>query len=489
MKLLSAASTEISSASMEPQSKAHKTNVESEEEEEEDQISGESSTDDSDYSLEDLEADEDIEMKFVPKTEASSDTSFEISSQETISQEEEKLNDPDDLMSCLPEQLFINIMQKLRVSDLKSAFGVCKHWSRLLSRSDKILGKLLLKIELKGENGDVDNLLSLHKSRRAYQNVEICVENNKEIERKMDAILMRFASSIINLRIVKVGGFNSMMQKPLSLIKLQSFELHVVCGRLSCDLQNVCTLKKLTVDGLNPKELVLCLKQNAGLEKLTFYDNAFISYFTELAKQFDDPTELSFKLNSLAVLDHINSKDFLYGEFPAAQWNAKERIFFMKFLRSQSSSLKSLHLDKCFVEDFNNIFNVLPGLECLEVNELIGDGSNLKFQEISTVKTFVASRISDDLLIAVAYNFVNLKSIFIENLKTHQFFFIIRNAQSLRLFCYFYASASEKKHGSFIDLRRLYRRADVYRSSLPDIDIQLKKKETFMKMIETQNIL
>lgn len=467
---------------MEPPSKIHKLHDSCGCERADYDQSSESSFDLSDASQEivlyDDDESEDISGLLGVEVGSDTDTDFEFSSQEEVNEKE--IDAPEDPISCLPDKLFINIIQHLNGDDIKAAFCVSNHWSKLLLRSEEIIKKLFLKIDLTEEISYNDRLLSLFKSRRAYENVQISIGNIKEVEKKIDAILNKFACSIVSLKILKIGGFNSMMKQPLSFTKLQSLELHVVCGRLSCDLQNVCTLKKLSVNGLSPEALMLCLKNNPELEELVLYENAFISYLNGFAE-----LELPFKLTKLSILDHITHTKHLEGEFPAQQWDSKAR---MKFLMSQASSLNSLHMEKCFVTELNRIVKFLPVLECLEVNQLIGDPSKLNIKGIAKIRTLIATKISDDLLCAAVNSFEHLKTIFIENLKTDQFFFIIRNAKSLKCFCYFFASATTKPKGNFIDLESIYHRADIYGSSCPDIEVKRMKKEFFIEMFDKTTI-
>lgn len=379
--------------------------------------------------------------------------------------------------SFIPKHLFVETLQHLNANDIKAALCTCKYWSRMISSSEELMKKLLLKIHFYDPADCGDSLTPLLNSRRNYVNLQISIKNNKQVDMKIDAILKKFASTIVDLKIIKIGGFNSLMTNQLPFVKLKSLELQAVCGRHYCDLQNICTLKILSVNGLSPESLISCLENNPELEELTLHENSFISYFNKISE-----AEIPFKLTKFSILDHINTNDALHGEFPSEDWDVKARIDFLKFLEMQSSSLCSLHIDKCFVDDLNKIIKMLPVLECLEVNQLIGDESKLILQCVSSIKTLLASKISSHLLFAAIQSFPNLKTILIENIKTDQFFIIIRNARSLENFYYFWASAKEKKQGNFINLRKLYSRTEVYETSCSNIDVQIMKKKDFFQM-------
>jgi hypothetical protein len=235
------------------------------------------------------------------------------------------------------------------------------------------------------------------------------------------------------------------------------------------------------VNGLDPSGLQLCLEQNPDLEELEVYENAFISYF-----EGGMSTALPFELKKFSIFDHMNTDPYLDGEFPAEGWNGAARINLIKFLESQASSLQSLHMDACCAEDLRRILQVLPTLKCLEVNKLHGNVAKLKLTDNSSITSFAAMKIDDQLLHAVIANLKNLKSLFISNLKTHQFMYIARNACQLENFCYFWASATEKIHGSFVDLKLLHRRFCETDESLTasSFIIQMMKREMFLNLFE-----
>lgn len=407
-----------------------------------------------------------------------SDSSFKYSSAD----QDEFLYVPkvlDVLMNNLPEEALPLIFQHLTETEVKIATNVSKLWHNKIIKCEELM-KRHLKLNIEVENSEsCFRLLPLLKSQRAYSKLKIFTGNDREVVKIIDAILKKFAASIVNLEIHKIGGYNSMLKKPLSFSKLESLELNVICGRLFCPFDHICTLKKLSINGLDPNELLPCLKQNPFLEKLVLYENSFISYFDH-----DLSSELPFKLRTLAVLDHINTDLIMYQEFPAALWDGKARVNFMKFLKSQRSNLTSLHMDLCFAEDLNRILKMLPALKSLEVNQLTGDLSKLSLDNYCNIATFIATKISDQLLTAVIASFSNMKSIFIENLRTHQFSNIIRNAHNLENFCYFWASKSEKVHGSFVNLKYFYGRLEIHEASCSIIDIQIMKKKVFLEMME-----
>lgn len=428
----------------------------------------------SDVSLDDLDLEEYI--RILPTREVKEDTNSEFEYSEL--DQDEFLEDPEDPLNNIPKDVLSLVFQHLTWDEIKAAMNVSRNWHNRLANCEEFMKRrFALNIEVERSRFD-PSLLALFKSRRAYSNIQISMANNKEVEKVIDAILKKFAGSIVNLKIQKIGGYNSMLKKPLSFIKLESLELNVIGGRLSCPLDHICTLKKLSVNGLDPKELLLCLQQNPCLEELVLYENAFISYFNE-----DIASELPFKLRKLAIFDHLNTELVLDGEFPADEWDGIGRINFMKFLKAQGSDLKSLHMDLCFAEDLKRILKMLPALECLEVNRLTGDLSKLSLVTNFNVTTFIATKVSDQLLNVVCTSFRNLKSIFIENIKTQQFLYIIRNAHRLNQFCYFWASKTEKVNGSFVDLKNFYQRTENFEPSCSTIDIRVMKKSPYIEMI------
>lgn len=210
---------------------------------------------------------------------------------------------------------------------------------------------------------------------------------------------------------------------------------------------------------------------------MTLYENAFISYFDQ------ELPELAFKLKKLAIFDHLSTDLKLDGEFPARHWDARVRISFMKFLKSQGSGLKLLQLSVCFAEDLKRMLKLLPNLECLVVNQFAGDLTRLNLGNNNSITAFATTTVSDQLLNGIIASCSNLKSIFIENLRTHQFFNIVRNANQLKQFCYFWASRTEKVNGNFVNLKRFYERCEKCRLT---IDVQEMKKKTFIEMIENK---
>ena len=424
-------------------------------------------SDDFDWNNGGLQAKEDSNSSFADELFSNAD---ETDTTDTFS---ELYDDP---LSNISGGVIGLVLQHLTGHEIKTATEVSKNWSRKLAKCEELTTKhLKLNIDVESPSS-CSNLLALLKSRRTYKDVNISINNDKEVEKIADSILRKFGNSIVNLKILKIGGHNSFLKKPLSLNRLESLELNIVCGRISCPLEDISMLKKLSVNGFDPRQFLATLQKTPCLEQLLLYENSFISYFDQ-----DMSPNLPFRLKKLGIYDHFNTKLVLCREFPAEIWDNKARINFMKFINVQSIELKSLHMDSCASEDLKKILKMLPALEILEVNRLTGDLSKLKLMNNKKITTFIATKVIDQLLNEVIANFPNLKSIFIGNVKTHQFFNIIRNAKRLEKFCYFWAAKSEKIHGSFINLKKFYQQTESIESV---IDFQIMKKETFIGMIE-----
>ena len=162
-------------------------------------------------------------------------------------------------------------------------------------------------------------------------------------------------------------SFNSMLNEPLDLPNLEELEVQVSGGRLNWKFfENVTTLKKLTINGIEPKDFAKVLNKNDNLKELTFYENAFISYFTK-----DISKNIKFQLKSLKILDHNKQLNLrLGGEFHANVWSKNQRSNFYRLLSTQNS-LRALHLDVSYAEDLDIIFT-RPSLKLLEINKVIG---------------------------------------------------------------------------------------------------------------------
>lgn len=382
------------------------------------------------------------------------------------------------------EDVFSDLLfQHLAGTELLVLSEVNRSIYKKIGCSEKCMNKIVLKIEFCEPQDSGVGLIHLGRSRRQYSEVSISIMNNKELERKVEAILKKFEKSIQNLKMIKVGGFNSILNKPMSLFKLQSLELHIVSGRFTgVFLENVCTLRKLVVNGLDSKVLQSCLEQNPHLEELELYENSFVSYFNQ---RFESHP---FVLKKLSIFDHLETMHWISGEFAASTWNAADRLNFTSFLAQQADSLRSLHIEYCFAEDLHRILRTLPGLRCLEVNSLIGEPTKLRLKTNQSITTFLTKSADDQYLHTFIATFKNLSSLFINNLKTHQFFYIMSNAKALKFFGYFWASATEKKHGNFIDLKKLYTRSHAG-ETCRNVIIQAMKKEKFIEMHDIDNQL
>jgi hypothetical protein len=391
----------------------------------------------------------------------------------------EDIEDLDAFSPLETARIFDLISHHLSGNDIKTLAQVSQILLRRISSSEKCMKKLLLIVDTFDEGHFESLLADVLKSCRCYSNVEISLKNNLEAMKNVDRIIKKFAMSIVNLKITKIGGYKSMLNKPLLLLKLESLELHVVCGRVTSEfLENVCTLKKLTVNGLDQSSLQPCLQQNPQLEELTIYENAFISYFDRNLS-----VKVPFRLKKLAIFDHLNSGLPLQGELSASQWSQKARLNFFKFLKTQSSSLTSLHMDVCYAEDLNYIIKSLPLLECLEVNKIAGDILKLRLEPNESIERFIASSngINGFLLYAIVASCVNLKSMFIYKLQLNQFLFIARFAVQLTKFCYFWALETDKPFGNSLNLKNLHKQKIQEDEGInPNLVVQVMNKEQYL---------
>jgi hypothetical protein len=341
----------------------------------------------------------------------------------------------------------------------------------------------LLRID-ENDTEDFNDLLSaILKSNRCYTNVEITMKNDPISSKKIDRILKKFSVSILNLRITKIGGHNAILAKPLLLFNLKVLELNVVCGRVSGEfLKHVCTLKKLSVNGLDPAALVPCIQQNLELEELVLYENSFICYFN------DEIPTIFANLKKIAVYDHLNSDVTLDGEFPASPWNPKQRYNFLKFLKSHAGTLTSLHMDICCSEDLNRFIKDLPNLKCLEVTNIAGDPTKLRLDPNNTITSFITSgKINGFLLYAIVMSCKSLQSMFVHKVQKNHFLFIVRFAANLTRFGYFWATEIDRPFGNSIDLKTLYSyMVQEDEGIFPNVDVQVTKKEGFMRMEKKQ---
>lgn len=229
---------------------------------------------------------------------------------------------------------------------------------------------------------------------------------------------------------------------------IEELEVQVSCGRLSWKFfENVTTLKKLIINGIEPIGLDKCLNKNTNLKELTFYENSFISYFTQ-----DISKNIKFQLRTLKILDHNNQPNMrLNGEFNANFWSENQRSNFFKLLLTQNS-LKALHLDVCYAEDFDIILTI-PTLKLLEINKVIGNfPDHIMF---SNIKSFITSTDEMDftMIEKILIYLPKLESLYIHQLSI-EIFFRLLGYQYLRNFHYFWAS--EEDYGHLICLKAYY---------------------------------
>ncbi|KAL7027879.1 hypothetical protein ACKWTF_005629 [Chironomus riparius] len=239
-----------------------------------------------------------------------------------------------------------------------------------------------------------------------------------------------------------------MLNEPLDLPTLEELEVQVASGRLNWKFfENVTTLRKLSINGIESKGFTKVLNKNNNLQELTFYENAFISYFIK-----DISINIKFQLKSLKILDHnkqINLR--LSGEFHANVWSENQRSNFYRLLLTQNS-LRALHLDVCYAEDLDIIFT-RPSLKLLEINKVIG---NFPTQlPLSNIQSFMTRTEEMDYatIEKILMLLPKLQSVFIYQLSIEVFFRLLGH-QFLQNFHYFWAS--EEDYGRLICLKTYY---------------------------------
>ncbi|CRK96859.1 CLUMA_CG010014, isoform A [Clunio marinus] len=403
------------------------------------------------------------------------DVSYSSSSEETFFAS----TSTTDAFACIPDKTIELIFQHFSTQDVKTASCVSIFWYHKIGKSMICMKKLKLKLDLE------NSMLILMKSSRNYANIQIDASCNPTNCNLFNSIVRKFASSLTNLEVTKVGGFNTILNEILLLTRLECLKLNIICGRITGEfLSGVCTLKILSVNGLDPSGLKMCLEQNPEFEDLTLYENSFISYFSQ-----DFTNAIPFNLKKLSVLDHFNTKYCLAGEFPAERWNSVSRYYFYKFLTFQATTLHSLHLDNCHVDDLNKILKLLT-LKTLEINWMVGDLQKVSLEKNFTVINFIASsRISTFLLESIVENLKNMKTMFINRISTHQFLYILRKSYQLKSFHYFWAYKIRKPRGNFINLSTIFRhelfRACKFNELINfEVSINITTKEEFLKLIE-----
>lgn len=197
---------------------------------------------------------------------------------------------------------------------------------------------------------------------------------------------------------------------------LTEVELHGVCARLSGKfLEFVETLRKLTVNGLDPLGLYSCLTKNDHLTEIILYENSFISYFEN-----DISSMIKFKLKKFALYDHLSSGLQLNGEFEARRWTKPMLKNLIKFLRTQKC-LKSLHFDSCHAANLGKF--IRPSIEILEVNNIHGSDEELKISSDNNVRVLRTNFASIDLL----SKFPKLEAIFVKFFTSDMLFVKLQN--------------------------------------------------------------
>lgn len=241
-----------------------------------------------------------------------------------------------------------------------------------------------------------------------------------------------------------IHSYNNIFNKPLSFPYLTKLEVHAVCGRISgCGWSEIKSLKKLIVNGVNEDGLMQCLMNNSQLEELIIYENSFISYFNK-----DISPSIQFSLKKLAIKDHYLTELRLFGEFLAENWSKGMVKNFKRFLSTQRT-LKSLHLDSCRACDIGKF--ILPSIEILELNSLLGDVDELRVPAANNVRVFLSDDENVYKIIDLMKHFGRLELVFIKSLTIEMLITILRQT-SFRLKRINYTSTYGKQDFSNIDL-------------------------------------
>jgi hypothetical protein len=378
----------------------------------------------------------------------------------------------------ISENVLDLVLQHLPYQDLKEASVVSKHWYMRIAKSENLMKKLKLVINVYC-NDDPEEFLLLLSSKRQYADVELVVNNDRQTMNFMEAICIKFSKSIENLKIIKYGGHLNFLKRELPFDKLTSIELFSVCSTLSTTfLGEVSTLKKIVIDGIEPNAVKKLLILNPDVEELILYENSFITYLNL------DLSSIYMNLKSFAIFDHFNSGLKLPGEFEAVEWARTHRERLKSFLFHQSPTLTTLRLDKCYVGDFNSIISSLPNLKSLEVNKILGDANKIKFLPITSVKTFIAMSIDDVFLQKIVEHFEEISSIYIHHAKINQLLWLLRNSMNVENCGYFWLSfnalAGERSINSLSDILGIS--IDVLAgSSTKAVKVYKSSKKNFIK--------
>lgn len=192
-------------------------------------------------------------------------------------------------------------------------------------------------------------------------------------------------------------------------------------------------MKKLIVNGVSEEGLIKCLINNSQLEELTIYENSFISYFHK-----DISQSIKFSLKKLSILDHYNLTDEsnkllrLNGEFKAEPWNKRMVKHFQRFLSTQGR-LKSLHLHSCEASNFGKF--ILPSIEILEINTLLGDINDLRVPA-NNIRVFLSDDENAYKIIDLIKYFTGLEAIFIKSLSIEMLIVLLQQQERLKRFNY-----------------------------------------------------
>lgn len=235
---------------------------------------------------------------------------------------------------------------------------------------------------------------------------------------------------------------------------LKELEVQVIGGRLSGKFfEQVTTLERLVINGVEPKYLGQWLQNNAKLKELTLYQNAFISYFKK-----NIMNKVKCQLEKLKILDHIEQQELrLEGELSAEEWSNVQEKNFLKFLSTQNN-LNSLHLDFCNAEFLPQILSV-SSLELLEINKITGDLPKplVTYNNIETFLTNVGKAMTIEMFETFLLYIPNIQSLYIHKIHKEDFQKIIGNRQicvDLQNFYYFWAYDDDEE--TFLDLRKIY---------------------------------
>lgn len=331
------------------------------------------------------------------------------------------------------------ILNHLTPKEMLSASLVSTNFYEQLGKLDSVNDKIVIKC-----NSSSLNILTT--SERQYSHLEITIRNAKWERASLERVIDRFSPFLKSLKIVKFGGFQNILNKPVPFPNLTELEVHVVGGRLSgAAWSETKSLKKLVVNGVAEDGLIQCLINNSHLEELIIYENSFISYFHK-----DISLSIQFSLKKLAIFDHFNLTELrLAGEFKAESWNKRMVKNLERFLATQGGTLRSLHLDSCETMHIGKF--IVPSIEIIELNMLHGDVADLKVPAVNNVRVFISDDEDVFKIIELMKQFGGLQAVFIKSISIEMLLAML-SQPSYRLKRINYEKTHGRRELSHIDL-------------------------------------